>query len=322
MSERDEERSARSRAKRGDKKVGLLIGREWSWPSAFITEVNKRELGVTAEFVKLGGTFVDRKPEYDVIIDRMSHEIPYYRAFLKFAALSGTYVINNPFTWAADDKFFGEALARHLGLKTPRTVVLPNKRVETQVVPESFRNLEYPMNWQGIIDYVGVPAILKDAHTGGRRISHRVFDVDDLIQKYDESDTLTMILQQIVNSDEHVHCFVIGQEYCRALRYSVTERAYLPDRGSLSQEQVEQMQEEALRLSRAYGYDMNMVEYVVNDDDAYVINATNPAPDMDINLLKPAHFSWCVSKMADFAIRMAQNPQRQYAGWQTAEGNA
>jgi hypothetical protein len=100
-----------------DKKIGLLIGREWSWPSAFITEVNKRNEGVTAEFVKLGGTFLNQDIAYDVIIDRMSHEIPYYRVFLKAAALQGVYVANNPFTWAGDDRFFGIALASQLGLR-------------------------------------------------------------------------------------------------------------------------------------------------------------------------------------------------------------
>lgn len=300
---------------KSEKKVGLIIGREWSWPSALITEINKRNAGVTAEFVKLGGTFLNSAPEYNVIIDRMSHEIPYYRIFLKFAALHGVYVINNPFTWAADDKFFGEAMATQLGLNTPRTVVLPNKRVETQVVPESFRNLEYPMNWQGIIDYVGVPAILKDSHSGGRRITHRVFDVDDLIQKYDESDTLTVIVQEIIESDYHVHCFVIGQKHCRAVRYSVDEQTYLPDDTSLDPALVKRMEEDAVRISKAYGYDMNMVEYVVKDDTAYVINPTNPAPEMDINLLKPNHFSWCVGRMADVAIELTSSAPPQAAGW-------
>lgn len=301
---------------KSEKKIGLIIGREWSWPSALITEINKRDVGVTAEFVKLGGTFLSTPPEYDVIIDRMSHEIPYYRIFLKFAALHGVYVINNPFTWAADDKFFGEALAARLGLNTPRTVVLPNKRVETQVVPESFRNLEYPMNWRGIIDYVGVPAILKDSHTGGRSITHRVYDVDDLIQKYDESDTLTVIVQEIIESDLHVHCFVIGQEHCRAVRYSVEEASYLPDDSAVAPELIKQIEEDAIRISKTYGYDMNMVEFVVKDDTPYVINPTNPAPDMDINLLKPNHFSWCIARMADVAIELTRQSRPQRAGWE------
>ena len=79
------------------KKIGVIVGREWSWPPAFIEEVNRRNEGVVAEFVKLGGTRMAEPSEYDVIIDRISHEIPYYRTYLKTAALSGTLVINNPF---------------------------------------------------------------------------------------------------------------------------------------------------------------------------------------------------------------------------------
>ena len=294
-----------------DKKIGLIIGREWSWPSAFITEVNKRNAGVTADFVKLGGTFLDRSLDYDVIVDRMSHEIPYYRVTLKAAALQGVYVINNPFTWASDDRFFGIAVARQLGLNTPRSVVLPNKRVETQVVPESFRNLEYPMNWRGVIDYVGVPAVLKDADPGGPRISQRVHDVDDLIQKYDESDTLTMIIQEIIDSDIHVHVFVIGQEQTLAVRYSPDAGTYMQDLGDLEETLVSDLQQDAILISKYYGYDINMVEFVIRDGRHVVVNPTNPAPDMDINRLKPAHFSWCVNAVADWTISVAKRNSKE-----------
>jgi hypothetical protein len=215
------------------KKVGLLIGREWSWPNALINEINRRNEGVIAEFVKIGGTFMKGECPYQVVIDRMSHEIPYYRTYLKFAALNNCYVINNPFMTSADDKFFGIGLVNKLGGRTPRTVALPNKRVENENVPESFRNLEYPMDWQGIIDYVGVPAVLKDINTGGRRLSRRVHNVDELIRCYDESDTLTVVLQQVIESDTHIHCFVIGREKVLVTRYSLEEKKYLPDDGQL-----------------------------------------------------------------------------------------
>ena len=108
-------------------KVGLMVGREWSFPPAFIDEVNGRSTGVTAEFVKLGGTRMAEPSEYAVIVDRISHEVPYYRAYLKNAVLQGTTVINNPFMWTADDKFFEASLATRLGVASPKTVVLPNK---------------------------------------------------------------------------------------------------------------------------------------------------------------------------------------------------
>src|SRR5690349_6575453 len=91
-------------------KIGLLIGREWSWPPAFIEEIARRDVGIVAEYVKLGGTSMNEPNPYRVIVDRISHEIPYYRSYLKNAVLQGVKVINDPFMWTADDKFFGASL--------------------------------------------------------------------------------------------------------------------------------------------------------------------------------------------------------------------
>ncbi|MGH7534472.1 MAG: hypothetical protein ACREMG_02685, partial [Gemmatimonadales bacterium] len=79
------------------KTVGLLVGREWSWPPAFLEEMGRREAGVTAEYVRIGATSMDQPSHYDVIIDRISHEVPYYRSYLKKAVLDGVTVVNNPF---------------------------------------------------------------------------------------------------------------------------------------------------------------------------------------------------------------------------------
>src|SRR4249919_3831087 len=97
------------------KKLGILTGMDWSWPPAFIEEIAKRDEGVIAEFIKLGGTLMNSSLPYRVIIDRISHEIPYYRSYLKNAVLQGVAVINDPFMWTADDKFFGASLITKLG---------------------------------------------------------------------------------------------------------------------------------------------------------------------------------------------------------------
>jgi glutathione synthase/RimK-type ligase-like ATP-grasp enzyme len=294
-----------------NKRIGLLIGREWSWPAAFIAEVNRRQDGVIAEFVKIGETTLTSENPYAVIIDRTSHEIPYYRLYLKYAALHGTYIINNPFTVAADDKFFGVALAHYLEIQVPRTAALPNKRAEAENVPESFRNLVYPMDWQKIIDYVGVPAILKDAHTGGRRVSQRVHSVDELIRWYDESDTLTVILQAVIESEFHVHAFVVGDRAMLA-RYDRAAGRYLDHLDGLPNGVQEQIRDAAVRVTRAYKYDLNMVEFVRDGEDIYLINPTNPAPELDINLLADKQFAWCVGEIADLAIAMAKRPAAHF----------
>ena len=86
-------------------------------------------------------------PHYSVIVDRISHDIPFYRAFLKHAALNGTIIVNNPFWWSADDKFFNYTLAAKLGVAVPPTVILPHKQHPEGTTDRSMRNLEYPLDW-------------------------------------------------------------------------------------------------------------------------------------------------------------------------------
>ena len=104
--------------------VGVLFGMEDSFPPALVERIRAASDGrVDAEFVRVGGVRLDEPHRYRVIIDRISHDIPFYRAYLKNAVLSGTEVINNPFWWSADDKFFNYALAARLGVAVPPTVL-------------------------------------------------------------------------------------------------------------------------------------------------------------------------------------------------------
>src|SRR5947209_2716070 len=218
-------------------KVGLLVGREWSFPPAFIEEVSRRDEGVVAELVKLGGTRMDEPCPYAVIIDRISHEVPYYRLYLKYAVLQGVTVINNPFMWTADDKFFEASLATRLGVASPKTVVLPNKEYVPGIVhAESLRNLKYPMDWQGIVDYVGLPCVLKDAHGGGWRDVYICHSIDELIWRYDGSGLLTMILQEFIEWEQYIRCMCLGRDSVLPMPYDPRERRYHADDEYLSPE--------------------------------------------------------------------------------------
>ena len=295
-------------------KIGLVVGREWSFPPAFIEEVHRRDEGVTAEYVKLGGTAMDEAVPYAVIIDRISHEVPYYRTYLKYAALQGTIVVNNPFMWSADDKLFGAALATKLGVASPRTVALPNRDYVPGIVhDESLRNLQYPLDWEAIVDYVGMPCILKDAHGGGWRDVYVCRSRDELLQHYNESGRLTMIVQEFIEWDQFVRCLVIGQRDVLPMKYDPRERKYLVEHEHLSPELGRRIVDDSLTLVRALGYDMNSMEWAVRDGVPYAIDFMNPAPDMDVYSLTPHYFEWAVSHMADLAIRLAktQHPARE-----------
>lgn len=300
-------------------KVGLIVGREWSFPPHFIDEVNRRDEGVTAEYVTLGAPRMDQPAEHAVIIDRISHEVPFYRIYLKQAVLQGTTVVNNPFMWTADDKFFGAALATSLGIAHPRTVVLPNKEYIPGIVhDESLRNLQYPLDWQGVVDYVGLPCVLKDAHGGGWKDVYICRSLDELIHHYDNSGLLTMVVQEFIKWDHFIRCICLGQEEVMPIKYDPGERKYHVDHAHMSGDLGQRVVADSLKLVRALGYDMNSMEWAVKDGVPYAIDFMNPAPDMDIYSLTEHYFEWVVNGMADMAIRLAKNPRNQAAelGWQ------
>jgi len=295
-------------------KVGLLVGREWSFPPAFLDEVNQRGAGVTAEYVKLGGTRMDEPLPYAVIVDRISHEVPYYRSYLKHAVLQGVRVINNPFMWTADDKFFGASLARRLGLAHPKTMALPNKDYVPGIKPdESLRNLYFPFDWDYVVNYVGMPCVLKDAHGGGWKGVFICNSKDELIKNYDTTGLMTMVVQEFIKWDAYVRCMALGQNEVLVMPYDPHQRKYLPEEGYLTPALKRRIIDDSLKLVRALGYDMNTLEWAVKDGVPYAIDFMNPAPDMDVNSVTPAYHRWCVEHMADLVIRLAKLPRPQLA---------
>jgi hypothetical protein len=290
--------------------VGLIVGREWSFPPAFIQEVAARKAGVTVDIVKLGGTRMDEACHFPVLVDRISHEVPYYRSYLKHAVLQGSTVINNPLMWTADDKFFEASLACKLGVAHPKTVVLPNKDYVPGIVPtESLRNLIYPMDWAGLVEHVGLPCVLKDAHGGGWRNVAVCHCLDELLYHYNCSGVLTMVVQEFIHWDIYVRCLCLGQQDVLPMIYDPGSRRYVSDGEPLPSPLRQRIVADSLTLVRALGYDMNSVEWAVRDGVPYAIDFMNPAPDMDVNSLTAPYFTWAIEHMADLVIRLAKEPR-------------
>ena len=288
-------------------KVGLLVGREWSFPPALIDAVARRNEGVEVEYVSLGGTSMDEPVPYAVIVDRISHEIGYYRTYLKHAVLQGVTVVNNPFMWSADDKLFDAALATRLGVASPKTIALPNKDYVPGIKhDESLRNLRYPFDWDGIIAHIGMPCILKDAHGGGWKEVYVCRSREELIEHYNTSGLLTMIVQEFIEWDQFIRCMSLGQQEVLCMKYDPRNRCYVPEEDHLSPELEAHIKRDSLTLMRALGYDMCSLEFAVRDGIPYAIDFMNPAPDMDINSLTPHYFEWVLTGMADLVIRLAK----------------
>lgn len=303
-------------------RIGIVVGMEDSFPQAFIAKVNETP-GFKAELAKIGGTPELFDPPYRVLVDRLSHEVPFYRFHLKAASLAGTYVINDPFWWSADEKFFGFSLAARIGVKVPRTVMLPQKRYMERINPEkSLRNLEFPLDWEGITQYVGFPAILKPADGGGWRNVSRVNNMAELLRAYDESGEMVMTLQQFIDFDDYVRCVCIGREFILPIKYdpkAVDHRGwrgkYIEADGFMPKALEVQVLDSAYALNHALGYDMNSVEFAVKDGVPYAIDFTNPAPDMDVQSILPRYFHTVVDQMAKFTITCAREGRRNHDGF-------
>ena len=290
-------------------KIGLMVGREYSFPTAFIERVNTlgRPHGITAEFVKLAGTKMGEAPPWNVIVDRISHEVEYYRGFLKHAALNGTYVINNPFWWTADDKFFNYSVASKLGVAIPKTVLLPQKAYpsDVDILPASLRNLDYPIDWDGLLDYVGRPAILKPYSGGGWKHVYKVNNREELIAAYDGTAPYPMTLQQFVHFKEYVRCFTFGKDDITPVAYDPHQRRYIVDHAYLSAELGARIVKDAQTINNALGYEMNTIEFAVEDGVPYAIDFLNPAPDFERDRITPHYFDLVIDKMSKLVIDRA-----------------
>lgn len=293
-----------------DRVVGLLVGIENTFPGPFLEAVNAKgaDRGVRAEMCVLDGAGdYEDPPRYAVIVDRISHEVPFYRAYLKSAALMGTVVVNDPFWWEADEKFFECTLARKLGVAVPKTVVLPNKEYQAGIDPNrSLRNLAYPLDWEKIVAHTGLPAVLKPNTGGGWRDVSIVGTLDELIHAYDQSGPQTMILQEFIDWEDYVRCICIGGEIL-PLRYDPRRQFFEryridePVTGDLRDRAVD----DARTLVDALGYDMDTVEFAVRDGVLHAIDFLNPAPDFDSFSVGAEAFDWVIDRMSDLVIRYA-----------------
>jgi hypothetical protein len=307
-------------------KIGLLCGREYSFPPAFIARVNEvgQPHGITAQMVKLGGTKMDAPAEFRVIVDRISHEVEYFRGALKHAVLQGSYVINNPFWWTADDKYFNYSVMSKLGVAIPRTVLLPQKGYPSDVdlTAESLHNLEFPVDWDELLDYVGRPAILKPYSGGGWKHVYKVADKKELLEAYDRTAPYCMTLQQFINFDKYVRCFTFGKTDITPVAYDPRERRYVIDHEYLSPELGARVVRDARTINLALGYEMNTIEFAIDGDVPYAIDYLNPAPDFERDRITPFYFSHVVEKMTELVIDRALNgrPSQSWPRWEEMLG--
>jgi hypothetical protein len=287
------------------KKIGILHGKERSFPEALVERINSKGIeGITAESVKIDKVIQGEASGYAVIIDRISQDVPFYRAFLKNAALCGTAVINNPFWWSADEKFFNNCLSTKIGVPVPKTAILPSYKLPDDTSGESFSNLAYPLDWKGIFDYTGFPAYMKPFAGGGWKNVYQLDSIEDFYTKHAETGQLVMLLQEEIVFTEYYRCYCIGGKHVRIMPYQPRNPHHLRYVADFapSAERLKQMEEIVLKINHFLGYDFNTVELAIRDGVPYAIDFCNPAPDAERTSVGEENFAWVVETSANYAI--------------------
>ncbi|HMQ64349.1 MAG TPA: hypothetical protein PKE06_26940 [Flavilitoribacter sp.] len=304
------------------KKIGILFGQERSFPQAFVDRINDKGVkGIKAEPVLIDKVVQAESCGYAVIVDRISQDVPFYRAFLKNAAATGTAVINNPFWWSADEKFFNNVLAVKLGVPVPKTVLLPSKDHPEDTTSNSFSNLAFPLDWESIFSYVGFPAFMKPHAGGGWKSVYKLKNVDEFFEKFSETERLVMMLQEAIEFDAYFRCYCIGRKHVRIMHYEPRNPHHLRyvANHNVPDSLIKTMEKYVLALCEGLGYDFNTVEFAVRDGIPIAIDFCNPAPDADINSVGKENFDWVVEMSAAYAIEraQAQEPGKDNLTWGT-----
>jgi glutathione synthase/RimK-type ligase-like ATP-grasp enzyme len=292
------------------KKIGILFGQENSFPLAFVERVNSKKVsGIEAEFVKINQVIGGEPTKYSVILDRISQDVPFYRGYLKNAAIAGTAVINNPFWWSADEKFFNIALAAKLKVPVPKTVLLPSNQHPQNTIEMSFRNLDYPLDWEYIFNYVTFPAFIKPFIGGGWKHVYKLNNPEEFFQAYNETGQFVMMLQEAIEFEEYFKCYCIGLKDVRIMRcdpYISSQEKYIKNPLPVEAKLLKKIEKYAITLNKALGYDFNAVEFAIRNGIPYAISFCNPAPDIDIISVGEENFDWVVEALANITIERAK----------------
>ena len=293
------------------KKIGILFGQENTFPQAFVDEVNSRgENDIVAELAHVDELFQGKPSGYAVLIDRISQDVPFYRAYLKNAAYTGTAVINNPFWWSADEKFFNNVLAQDIGVAVPKTILLPSNTMPPDTKDTSFRNLKYPLEWENIFESLGgFPLFCKPHAGGGWKSVYKVHDEKEFFDAYHETGDLVMMLQEAIEFESYFRCYCLGTKWVHIMPYEPRNPhhlRYVKDEGTTDPALLKTIEEQVRLLNEALGYDFNTVEFAVRDGVPYAIDFCNPAPDADIHSVGEINFAWIVKHAADLAIERAK----------------
>lgn len=295
--------------------IGLLIGDEEDWPTAF--EALARRLNPTityenntyqfeVERMRIHPFRLDAPTRYHLVIDRLAYWHNDPREWLKKAALvNNVYLPNNPFTFQSMEKHSAYCAMLRLGLNVPETWLIPPKNgPDTEKFKVTASKYHDMFDLPGIAGQIGYPMFMKPFDGGGWRGVSQIRNEQDLMAAYDSSEHMLMHLQAGLDDfDVFVRSLAIGPQVI-SLRYDPDQpmhARYVIDHEFLDVEKGREARIITKVINAFFRWDFNSCEAILKNGTLWPIDFANACPDIAITSLH-YYFPWAIKSLLAWTI--------------------
>lgn len=304
------------------RRIGLSLGADHCWPACYEEIVKRLDLklpaaGGTVDFsverVKVEPFDLQATPNYDVVLDRITHWFPTTREWIKQLAIGGTYVMNNPWMIQSAEKHTTYVAMMRLGFPIPKTALLPPKEYPDEAdVNTTIRRYNKLFSLDAIGDSVGYPLFMKPYDGGAWRGVSKVDDRAALHAAYNSSGTQVMHLQKAVDDwDLFVRAIGIGPQI-NCVKYDPAaplHARYVVDFNFMDAQGWTTMQRYARVINAFFCWDYNSCEALRSGGVFHPIDFANACPDSQVTSLH-YHFPWTVRSLIAWTLFCAYTERK------------
>jgi hypothetical protein len=310
--------------------IGLLLGTEEDWPTAFETIL--RRLGPVTDAAGTRHAYdVERitiepfdlryKPRYDLVIDRLAYWYYHPREWLKKVALmDDVYLLNSPFTFQSMEKHAAYCAMIRLGLKVPDTVLVPYKNpVDNARYAYTAARYNRPFDLDALADRIGYPLFMKPYDGGAWRGVSKIRTPAELHSAYDESGEMLMHLQKAVDFDVFARSLSIGAE-TMVMKFQPDQpmhQRYAVAHDFLSPEVGDEVVTIGRLVNAFFRWEFNSCETLVAGGEVYPIDYANASPDVALTSLH-YYFPWAMKALVKWCVFVVTTGRRPRLDLETA----
>jgi hypothetical protein len=295
--------------------IGLLLGTEEDWPSAFEAIMRRLDLSIDegghqhrfgTERITIEPFNLRAVPRYDLVIDRLAHWYFVPREWLKkIALMNDVYLMNNPFTFQSMEKHSAYCAMMRLGLKVPETWMVPHKQPpENERFPYTAAKYNNPFDLEQVAEQIGYPLYMKPFDGGAWVGVSRIDSPETLRRRYDESGERLMHLQaEVKDFDVFVRSLSIGAE-TMVMRFepgNPQHDRYQVDHGFLTPKLGDEVITIGRTVNAFFRWEFNSCETLVKGEEVYPIDYANACPDIALTSLH-YYFPWAIKSLVKWAV--------------------